>query len=213
MNLFGLTPDSAVERIRQAGGGHTAPSMVKSMLLAGVGFCGASLWVFATVAFAERWMYQNLGLSGAYAVWTALFILLGGGALSLVVIGPGRLSRFYLLFSAAFLMYAIGWVSAYFILRNAAGEWGGSIAGSLLMAFVIALGFGAARSAPVIAATLFIFNSAGYFLGSALYNAIHGKNGMMMWGMVYGLLLGAGLGAAIYLAQSPTRALLHAKRF
>src|SRR3712207_8665090 len=39
-------------------------------------FCAASLCVFATVAFAERWMYARLGLYGAYLAWTALFILL-----------------------------------------------------------------------------------------------------------------------------------------
>jgi hypothetical protein len=182
------------------------------MLIASVGFCAASLCVFATVAFAERCMYQNLAMAGAYVAWTALFILLGGGALSLIVIGPGRLSRFYPLFSAAFLLYAVGWVGAYFLMGGTTGEWGGSIVGSIMMALVFALGFGAARSFPAIAATLFVFNSAGYFLGATVYNSIHGKNGMISWGLIYGLLLGAGLGAAIYLAQGAARALLRAKR-
>jgi hypothetical protein len=212
VNLFGLNPDQVVERVRQAGDKPSPPSMAGSILIAAVGFCVASLCVFASVAYAERWMYQNLGMTGSYVAWTAMFILLGGGALSLVVIGPGRQSRFYFLFSAAFFLYAIGWVGAYFALGRTAGEWAGSVAGSVLMAAVFALGFGAGRSFPAIAAAIFVFNSAGYFLGASLNSSISGKNGMVLWGLIYGFLLGAGLGAAIYLAQGPTRALLEAKR-
>jgi hypothetical protein len=40
-----------------------------------------SLFVFATVAFAEGWMYRHLTVVGSYLVWTILFIALGGGAL------------------------------------------------------------------------------------------------------------------------------------
>ena len=57
------------------------PSLGRSLLIGGIGFSVVSLCVFATVAFAERWMYTNLGLLGAYVVWTILFILLGGAVL------------------------------------------------------------------------------------------------------------------------------------
>ena len=74
-----------------AGGGaersDVVPSLRRSLLMGGLGFGLVSLCVFATVAFAERWMYTRLGLFGAYLTWTALFILLGGGVLgSLVVV-------------------------------------------------------------------------------------------------------------------------------
>jgi len=162
-----------------------------------------SLCVFATVAFAERWMYARLGLLGAYLVWTALFILLGGGVLGPLVTGRWRLPRFYLLFGAAFFAYAAGWVGAYFVLRGAAGEWVGSLAGSLLMGAVFAVGFGAARKWLNLAGVLFVANSAGYFLGSALNDAVGGPTGMLLWGVAYGLGLGAGLGAVLHLAQFP----------
>ena len=87
-----------------------------------MGFCLASLCVFATVAFAERWMYARLGLYGAYLAWTALFILLGGGVLGPLAVGRWRMPRFYLLFGLAFFAYAAGWVVAYFILRGSAGR-------------------------------------------------------------------------------------------
>jgi hypothetical protein len=178
------------------------PRLGHSLLVGALGFGLVSLCVFATVAFAERWMYARLGLYGAYLAWTALFVLLGGGTLGTLARGRWRLPRFYLLFGAAFFAYAAGWVGAYFLLRGAAGEWVGSLAGSLLMGAVFAAGFGAARSALNLAAVLFVANSAGYFLGSALNDSVGGSAGMLLWGASYGLGLGAGLGAALHLAQS-----------
>jgi gamma-glutamylcyclotransferase (GGCT)/AIG2-like uncharacterized protein YtfP len=181
---------------------RAAPSLARSVLTGGLGFGLVSLCVFATVAFAERWMYARLGLLGAYLVWTALFILLGGAAVGSLAAGRWRLPRFYVLFGAAFFAYAAGWVGAYFVLRGAAGEWVGSLAGSLLMGLIFAVGFGVARSALSFAAVLFAANSVGYFLGSALNEGLGGPAGMLLWGGVYGLCLGAGLGAVLYSAQS-----------
>jgi hypothetical protein len=180
---------------------HPAPSLKRALWTGGLGFGLASVCVFATVAFAERWMYGQLGLAGAYIAWTALFILLGGGALLPLVSGSMRGLRFYGLFALAFLAYAAGWVGAYFALGGALGEWIGSLAGCLLMSLVFAWGFGALRSFPHLFAWLFVSNSLGYFLGSALNNSIGGKTGMMLWGAAYGLFLGAGLGAVLYFAQ------------
>jgi hypothetical protein len=178
------------------------PSLGRSLLIGGLGFGLASLAVFATVAFAERWMYLRLGLLGAYLTWTALFILLGGGVLGSLVVGRWRLPKFYLLFGIAFFAYAAGWVAAYFAFRGVAGEWIGSLAGSLLMGSAFAAGFGVMRSALKLSVTLFVANSIGYFLGSALNNAVGGSAGMLLWGTAYGLFLGAGLGAVLHLAQA-----------
>jgi hypothetical protein len=191
-----------MNKARQYADTSTAPSLQRSVVMGGVGFCLASLCVFATVAFAERWMYNQLGVSGAYVVWTVLFILLGGGVLSPLVTGSMRVLRFYALFSAAFFMYAIGWVGAYFILRGSAGEWVGSFAGSVLMSMVIAAGFGVLRAALSSSIVLFVANSAGYFIGSALNDVFRGKTGMLLWGAMYGLTLGAGLGAVLYSVQA-----------
>lgn len=180
----------------------TSPSLGRSLLVGAAGFGLVSLCVFATVAFAERWMYARLGLYGAYLAWTALFILLGGGALGTLAHGRWRLPRFYLLFGAAFFAYAVGWVGSYFALRGAAGEWVGSLVGSLMMGAVFAAGFGAARRFLNLSAMLFVANSAGYFIGSALNESVGGRAGMLLWGAAYGLGLGAGLGAVLHLAQS-----------
>ena len=185
----------------QAKRARALPSLSRSIVTGAIGFCLASLCVFATVAFAERWMYQTLGFTVAYLAWTAMFILLGGAAFGSLVTGWWRLPRFYLLFAMAFFAYAISWMCAYFILRGTAGEWLGSLAGSLLMALVFAVAFGALRSFLKLSALLFVTNSVGYFLGSALNNSFTGRTGMLLWGLVYGLFLGAGIGAVLHVAQ------------
>jgi hypothetical protein len=180
---------------------RAVPSLGRSVATGAIGFGIVSLIVFATVAFAERWMYTNLTVLGAYLAWTVLFILLGGGALGSLVVGHWRLPKFYMLYGLAFFAYAVNWMAAYFILRGTAGEWVGSLAGSLLMAVVFAAGFEALRSTPKFTLILFVANSAGYFLGSALNNAVRGPSGMLLWGVAYGLFLGAGIGAVLYYAQ------------
>lgn len=210
MKIFGLTPDQVAARINQTAHSAHVPSLKQSILTGSFGFTAASLLVFATVAFAERWMYRHLGLAGAYLVWTLLFIVLGAGLLSPLVIGPGRGRRFFLLFATAFLLYAAGWVGAYFSLRGTAGEWVGSLAGSLLMGLFLAAGFGAFATWPRLLTVLFLTNSVGYFLGAWLNNVIGGRAGMMLWGIAYGLALGAGIGWSLYLAQAPLRARLRA---
>ncbi|HYG81642.1 MAG TPA: hypothetical protein VD861_14700 [Pyrinomonadaceae bacterium] len=202
MNHPGVSDGREAAGAGRGGAGDAPPPLLRSLLTGGLGFCLASLCVFATVAFAERWMYARLGLYGAYFAWTALFILLGGGALGPLAAGRWRLPKFYLLFGLAFFAYAAGWVGAYFTLRGAAGEWAGSLAGSLLMGCVLALGFGVMRSALNLSAVLFVANSVGYFLGSALNDFVGGRAGMLLWGGAYGLFLGAGLGAALHLAQA-----------
>lgn len=177
------------------------PSLQRSIATGAIGFGVVSLCVFATVAFAERWMYQTLGLTGAYLAWTVLFIVLSGAVFGSLVVGRWRLPRFYLLWSLAFIAYAVAWVIAYFTLRNTTGELVGSLAGSILMAVVFAAGFGSLGPTAKLSAVLFVSNALGYFIGSALNNAFRGEVGMLLWGVAYGLFFGAGIGVALHLAQ------------
>jgi hypothetical protein len=177
---------------------QSPPSLTEALVKGGVGFAVVSLCVFATVAFAERWMYAHLRPTGAYLTWTALFILLGGAVLGSLVVGRWRLPGFYLLFGLAFFAYAGGWVAAYFTLHGRLGEWVGSFAGSILMALVFSSGFGVTRSTFKLAAILFVANSVGYFAGAA-------PSGMLLWGVIYGFCLGAGIGAVLHLAQVSNR--------
>ena len=161
----------------------------------------ASLCVFGTVAIAQDWMYSYLGVTAAYIVWIVLFIVLGGIALSSLVVDTRRRSRFYVMFGVAFFVYGISWMAAYFTFKNAVGEWLGSFVGSVCMALVFAAWFGVPRSAPLFGALLFVANSIGYFLGSLLFYSFSHDVGLLVWGPFYGFFLGAGLGTVLYLAQ------------
>jgi hypothetical protein len=178
------------------------PSLKQSILTGGIGFSLVSLLVFTLVAFAQRWMFERLGVTGAYLVWIALFILLGGRALSSLAAGHWGLVKFYGLFGAAFFAYGASWMASYFTLRGMAGQWLGALSGSVAMAVVFAAGFGALRSAPILCLLLFVTNSIGYFLGSFFYYSWGRPAGLMLWGAFYGGCLGGGIGAVIYLARS-----------
>jgi hypothetical protein len=179
------------------------PSLGRSLLTGGIGFSIVSLCVFATVAFAERWMYTHFGVLGAYGIWTILFIALGGAVLGSLVVVQWRLPKFYLLYGLAFFAYVVGWVAAYFTMRGTAGEWVGSLAGAIAMALVFAAGFRKTHSTLKFSALLFVANSLGYFLGSACNDSAGGKGGMLLWGVIYGLFLGTGIGAVLHYSQSP----------
>ena len=185
-------------------------TLSRSVRLGTIGFFVASLIVFGTVAFGERWMYRNLGAYGSYTGWTVLFILTGAAALKPLRFPNVSRAAFYVTFGVAFLLYAVGWSAAYFLLGGGAvlfgglSEWAASLAGSILMGLTIAIGLGAVSVAPRLIAILFVANSAGYFLGGAVFYKMHSRTGMVAWGAIFGLFLGAGLGATLFIAQDST---------
>lgn len=162
----------------------------------------ASLLVYATVAFGERWMYRHLGLLGSYGVWTLLFIGFGGLALKPLVVQPRTKRIFWRWFSLAFFAYAAGWMASYFTLRGAMGEWLGSLVGSATLGLVLAVSFGAWNRYARISLELIGAHSAGYFLGEWFHHFLHEKIGMLLWGVCYGLGFGLGLARALYWAQT-----------
>ena len=178
------------------------PSLAKSIVTGAIGFGLVSLCVFATVAFGEGWMYQNLGLFGSYIAWILLFILLSGAVFgSLVVVDRWRLPKFYFLWAVAFFAYAAVWMIAYFTLGRTVGELVGALAGSIFMALVLATGFRTLGSLVKLSAVLFVSHALGYFLGAALFDTLSEPTGMLLFGVVYGVFFGAGIGAALQLAQ------------
>ena len=211
MNFFGLAPDSVAERASWSAAGTRFPSLKQSLLHGSLGFGLASTVVFAIVRCGAPWMHQYFGVLGPYLIATVLFVLLVGGILSRLVIGPRRLARFYMLFSVAFLSYAACWVVAYLTLSGLSGELLGSVAGTSLMAVVLAGAFGAKKALLRLIPALVLANLAGYFLGRLLfYGALGGNLGMILFGACYGLGFGAGLGYALFLIQEPIRQRLSA---
>lgn len=177
-------------------------SLTRSALQGGIGFGLASLAVFATVAFGERWMYAQLGLWGAYLAWTVLFIGLGGGALLPLAPQSWRGGRFFGLFALAFFLYAASWTAIYFLSKGTrTGEWVAALGSAVVMARTFVVAFKKPPPSVQLALVLFLANALGYFLGSALNDAFARPTGMLLWGGVYGICLGAGLGAVLFLAQ------------
>src|ERR1044071_5033595 len=99
-----LASDSIIDNRRQ-NARSASQSLGRSILTGTIGFALTSLVVFGIVAFAQVWMYQHIGVTVTYLVWIALFILLGGRALSPLVAGSRSLLSFYKLFGAAFFLY------------------------------------------------------------------------------------------------------------
>lgn len=179
----------------------TIPSLSRSIATGAIGFGLVSLFVFATVAYGERRMYQNFGMLGAYLAWIVTFIVLSAAVFGTLVVGRWRLPRFYLLFGLAFFVYAVAWMIAYYNWPNTTGEVIGSLAGSVSMAFVFAIAFESIESIVKLSVVLFVSNFLGYFIGSALNNSLSDQTGMLLWGVAYGLFFGAGIGAALHIVQ------------
>ena len=177
------------------------PSLNRAVATGATGFGLVSLCVFATVAFAERWLFQHFGLLGTYLIWIVLFILLSGAVFGSLVVVRWQLPKFYLLFGLAFFAYAAVWMIAYFKLGRTAGEAAGSLVGSILMAIIFAAGFRALKSVLKVCVVLFVANFFGYFAGAALFDSISEPAGMLLFGVAYGLFFGAGIGAVLHLVQ------------
>jgi len=180
---------------------NSIPSLGRAIATGAIGFCVVSLCVFATVAFGESWMYRTLGVPGTYLTWTLLFVVLSGVVFERLVVVRPRFPNFYLLWALAFFAYAAVWMIAYFLLGRTTGEFLGSLGGSVLMAVVLVAGFGAAKATVKISVVLFIGNALGYFLGAALFDWYRNETGMLLFGAIYGLLFGAGIGAALRIVQ------------
>ena len=173
----------------------------RSVLWGGMGFLAASVVVYGSWALAGRWMYATLSEIGAYGAWAVMFILISGTALRPLIAGANALRRSYVVFTVSFFSYAAVWTAAWFLLRDLAGEWLASLAGTGAMAVVLAALFRNIPSAGRIWVVLFLGHSAGYFAGRYLYGAVAGPPGMILWGVAYGIGFGAAIGYAYFKAQ------------
>ncbi len=193
------------------------------------GFTLVSLGGFAPWVFAGGWFYRTIGEIALYVACAVAFIALSGPLLHRLIIGPGSLSRFYKLFSLAFLAYAAVWTIAWMALARSTGGVTagiiGAVAGIVAMGTLLALGFKTPESALRIIVALLIGNVAGYFIGEWAYSGINAlKEGNLTglvlerqtrsilsktaWGLCYGLGFGAGIGFAFHACQAKARKLL-----
>lgn len=172
-------------------------TLTKKMLVGAVTFACASLIVFSTVAFAERWMYKHLTIPGAYATWTVLFLMVAPLAfLPILDSGPER-RHFPLWFNLAFLAYCGLWCAGWFVSQNTLGEVVGCVLGSMALASVLVARGYAMKPFMMAGLVLAVANLLGYFAGGYLNAKLGGPVGMLLWGMLFGAGTGAGVGAIL----------------
>lgn len=186
------------------------------MLRGALGFAGVSVAGFAVWAFAGKWIYAHVGEIGLYLICAIVFLAFSGLGLHPLARGPGSLVRFYKIFLPAFGVYAVVWTAAWIVLGFGWGEWLGSLAGSVVLALMIARGFGNFHPVIKVSIVMFVLHSAGYFgggrllqwLGSLEHGNFFGGNTAtavkLCWGLCYGLGVGAGLGYAFFTFQTDT---------
>lgn len=222
MSWFQLDPESVVSRVQASGQPAHVPTLGASLLRGVLGFTLVSIAGFAPWAVAGGWLYERLGEAGLYTVCALVFIGAAGLLMHRLIIGPGSLSRFYLLFAPAFGLYSVAWIVGWMAFKGHPGSVAGLLAGTALMGWMLARAFDAGREAIKIIAALFVLNALGYFVGGVVEGALMHANGLptgggvqsivakSSWGVCYGAGLGAGLGWAFYMCQAKTRAVLRA---
>jgi hypothetical protein len=176
---------------------------------------GALALGLVSVAAYSLWAFRLIRSEGPlYAAIAVVYLLLGGLALSRLVVVRGHALRFAGLFAVGFLAYAVLWCAAWFGLRgrHLADLWG-ALAGLAALASIFRSAFGPAEPTRGIVTgflVLFALHSAGYYLGDVLHGSIRGANGRLLWGAAHGLGFGAGLGCLLHQLQAPHRARLNA---
>jgi hypothetical protein len=99
-------------------------------------------------------------------------------------------------------------------LKSGLGEWLGSFVGCAVFGWVLGRMLGSTNDLLKVVIVLFIGHSAGYFLGSVFYMSKGTREFLsgfskqqiaiirpLMWGLLYGLGFGAGIGFAFHKFQ------------
>jgi len=210
MALFQLDPPSIAARARAAAGPVRVPTLGASIVRGGLGFTATSIVGCAPWPILDRW-FPWAGEVGLYITCTALFVGASGMFLHRLIIGPDSLSRFYKLFTPAFIAYALAWIACWVWLRDERGIYGGLFAGAVAMGAIFAWAFDAWKSALAAIAAIFVLNAIGFRVASEVEGNLilnYRLLAIFLWAMAYGVGFGAGIGAAFWLCQRDARALL-----
>lgn len=217
MSWFQLDPQEVAERIQASGRPAVIPSLSRSLLRGVLGFTLVSLLGFAPWVLAGGWFYRNVGEAGLYAVCALVFIAASGVLMHRLIIGPGSLARFYLVFTPAFVVYSVAWTLGWMVLKGHLGSVVGLLAGTALMGAMMVWTFAAWRELLKVIAALFFLNALGYFVGGIFDGWIGAMEGLPVtsstrsalahtsWAVAYGMGFGAGIGWAFFLCQTETR--------
>ena len=209
MSWFQLDPPSIAKRARAAG--SPVPTLWASLKRGMIGFTVVSVAGFVPWAVFGKWLQQQVGEAGMYAVCAVVFLALTSPLLHRLIIGPGSVSRFYKVFGLSFTAYSVAWIAGWMALRGHLGSIAGLAAGTMLMACMLVAAFDALRVVVKVFLALFVLNSIGYFVGDISEAELikqYPLYAKLSWGVFYGLGFGAGLGLAFHICQQRARKLL-----
>jgi hypothetical protein len=190
-------------------------SVNRAIVQGAIRFAVVSVAAFLVWALGGRWFYARGGEAGLYAAVALVFIALSALLLHPLLERRGSLRRFYTLFVPAFVAYAAVWCAFWFAFRFGWGEWLGSLGGSVVFCAVVGAALRNLRPLLAASAVLFVTHSAGYFAGGWAMHELtgaarfgSGSSGAavallakLVWGLLYGLGFGAGLGYAFFAFQ------------
>jgi hypothetical protein len=223
LSLLQLDPEHLAGRLRVAPAAGAPPTLMASLIRGSVVFALVASTGFAPWALAGRWLHQVVGELGMYLACAGVFVALSGPALCRLIIGPGALVRFAILFTIAYLAYAALWITAWMTLHGNPGSLTGLASGSIVMGWILCRAFTARGVLVPVVAALLVGNLLGYYGGGYAEALVAGLSvpgvadvanekarptalAMLSWGACYGLCVGAGLGAALHLCQAEHRA-------
>jgi len=170
-------------------------------ILPSLGFTLVAIASFSVWAFGAKWLPST---SLLYASCAFIFLVFGGLAL-LPYSGDAETKprwKILWLFPLSFLVYSILWCAGWFAFKSNFGQIMGSACGILGMTFVLKSGLTFCRTTIETSLIVFGIYTVGYYLGEQAYFAIGGIWGKLLWGVGFGLGMGAGL---VYLIQLSAR--------
>jgi hypothetical protein len=201
--MLGLDPENVVSRIRAEGRPFTLPTLRQMAVVGTLGFMVVGVTAFSLWAFGGR----TLGPVGFYSL--IALVLSGGGALALKPLIIGRnLGRFAVAFGIGFALLSAAWiVGDQSGLPKRAGEFGGVLLGSVLLAASLVAAYGAWPELARCCVLLTLAHNGGYLAADLLFSleALKNQAGMLLWGLIYGAGLGLGLSLTLYYCQAKIR--------
>lgn len=164
---------------------------------------GATSLGLVSVLAYSIWAFKLVrGQAAMYASIAAVYLLLGGLALSRLLVKPAARKKFPLWFALGFLIYALGWCALWFGLKGKmAADFWGALVGLAGMTALWQRLYGSRGEFLTLYAGLFVLHSAGYYLGGQLHLMFHGPSGMLLWGVAHGIGFGAGIGFVLWRCQ------------
>jgi hypothetical protein len=220
MSWFQLDPSTLACRTLSDGNDASVPTLGESIGRGIVGFLATSAAGVAPQALAGAWLKEQYGEGGLYAACALAFLMASGLVLHRLILGPGALARFYMLFGSAFLAYVVAWAGSWMLLGGHLGSGVGLLVGGVVMATMLAAAFEAWSAWRKCAVALVLLGVAGYFAGAwlvesglpllrlSLIRPTQVLVGKVVWAVTYGICFGAALGIAFHHCQSEARALL-----